>query len=269
MYPSKSSFRWDASDYAKHSQGQYGWAMANIGKLALQGTESVLDIGCGDGKVTLEIARLVPRGRVLGIDHSEEMIALATRLIQLPHVTFRALDAQALDFDGEFDAVFSNSTLHWVPDQAAVIRGIARALKPEGRIVLSMGGRGTAAIVFKALDAMAQEQRWSEFLAGVLSPHHFLGPEEYRPWLAAAGLQADRVELVAKPMRHADVAALEGWLRTTWMMYSGRVPENQRAEFLRDLAERVRKDCAVADDGVLLMPMVNLEVEAHKTRGRD
>src|SRR5205809_7855039 len=130
MYPPKSTVRWDASDYAKNSQGQYGWAMGNIGKLALQGSEAVLDIGCGDGKITAEIARLVPHGRVLGIDRSEEMIALAMRLIQLPNTTFRILDAQGLDFDSEFDAVFSNSALHWMPNPQAVVRGIARALKP-------------------------------------------------------------------------------------------------------------------------------------------
>jgi trans-aconitate 2-methyltransferase len=262
MQPPKSTIRWDASDYAKNSQGQFGWAMANIGRLALQGSESVLDIGCGDGKVTAEIARLVPGGRVLGIDQSEEMVALATQQIRLPNVAFRVMDAQALEFavelNGEFDAVFSNSTLHWVPDQAAVVRGIACALKPGGRVVLSMGGRGTAAIVFKALEGM------TEFLSDLSSPHHFMGPEQYRPWLADAGLRAVRVELVRKPMRLADAGALEGWLRTTWMMYSARVPEERRAEFLRELTERVRKDCAIADDGALLMPMVNLEVEAQK-----
>jgi trans-aconitate 2-methyltransferase len=258
MQPPKSTFRWDASDYAKHSQGQFGWAMANIGKLALQGNESVLDIGCGDGKITAQIARLVPNGRVVGIDQSEEMVALATRLIPLSNVSFGVMDAQALDFTEEFDAVFSNSTLHWVPDQAAVVRGIKRALKPGGRVFLSMGGRGTAAIVFRALEGM------TEFLRDMPSPHHFMGPEEYRPWLADAGLRADRVELVPKPMRLSDASALEGWLRTTWMMYSARVPEDRRAEFLRELTERVRKGCAIAEDGALLMPMVNLEVEAHK-----
>jgi trans-aconitate 2-methyltransferase len=264
MYPPKSNVRWDASDYAKNSQGQYGWAMGNIGKLALRGAESVLDIGCGDGKITAEIAKRVPHGRVIGIDRSEEMIALATRLIQLPNTTFRVLDAQTLDFDSEFDAVFSNSALHWMPDPEAVVRGIARALKPGGRIFLSMGGQGTASSAFKALAAMSQDPRWSEAISRAISPYHFLGPQEYGPWLASAGLHADRVELVAKPMRHAGITALEGWFRTTWMAYTERVPQSQRAEFVHELAERASTDCTIAEDGALLMPMVNLEVEAHK-----
>src|SRR5262245_57215413 len=145
MSGSEPNFLWDASDYARNSQGQFGWAISNIGKLELQTGETVLDIGCGDGKITAELAKRVPLGRVAGIDRSENMVALARHLIVLPNVTFRLMDVQEIAFDSEFDAVFSNSTLHWVPDYAAVSRGIARALKPNGRIFLSMGGRGTAA----------------------------------------------------------------------------------------------------------------------------
>lgn len=258
------AIKWDASDYAKNSQGQFRWAMDNVGKLALQGSESVLDVGCGDGKITAEIAKLVPHGRVLGIDRSADMIALATESIRHPNVAFAVLDAQSLDLDGEFDAVFSNSAIHWMPNPKAVVDGIARALKPAGRIFLSMGGRGTASSGFKALRAMAEDARWSEAINGVTSPYNFLGPEEYSPWLVQAGLYVDRVELVPKAMRHANLAALEGWFRTTWMVFFDRVPEAQRSDFIHELAERASKDCTVSEDGALLMPMVNLEIEAHK-----
>ena len=96
----------------------------------------------------------------------------------------------------------------------------------------------------------------------VPSPHRFLGPPEYEPWLAAAGLTATRVELVRKPMRLRNLEALEGWLRTTWMHYTERLPLEARTEFLRELAQRVKQDCTTGEDGDLLMPMVNLEVEA-------
>jgi trans-aconitate methyltransferase len=256
--------RWDASDYAKNSQGQYGWAMSNIGKLRLSGSETVLDIGCGDGKVSAQLGRLVPNGRVVGIDRSPEMIALAQRRIDLPNATFRVRDAQALDFEEEFDAVFSNSAIHWMPDQRAVLQGIARALKPGGRVFLSMGGRGTAALATKNLDLLKKESVWAPFLMSAVSPHHFRGPEEYAPWLAEVGLLADRVELVSKPMRLASIDAMEGWFRTTWMPYVESIPAAQRGEFLREWASRVAADCGLADDGALLMPMVNLEVEAHR-----
>lgn len=255
---------WDAADYARNSQGQYGWALDNLGKLKLTGYETVLDVGCGDGKITVEIARRVPHGHVVGIDQSADMVALAAQNFELPNVRFRVLDAQALDFNEEFDAIFSNSAIHWMPAPAAAIRGITRALKPGGRMFLSIGGRGTAALPRKAIEELTVEPRWSPYLAEAASPHYFFGPDEYLPWLAEAGLHADRVELVPKPMRLPSVQALEGWLRTTWMTYWQRLPVEERPDFIRELTERVRGGCETADEGALLMPMINLEVEAHK-----
>lgn len=256
--------RWDARDYAKNSQGQFGWAMSNVDKLRLQPTDNVLDIGCGDGKVTAELANRVPAGSVIGVDRSESMIALARQSFQLPNAQFRTLDAQALDYDANFDAVFSNSAIHWMPDQRAVVQGIARALKPGGRIFLSMGGRGTAAAPREVLAQLMEEPRWGGYLFGASSPHYFKSPEDYTLWLAELGLMAHRVELVPKPMRLAKLGALEGWLRTTWMTYTERLPERDRAEFIRVWAGRVARHCTTATDGALIMPMVNLEIEANR-----
>jgi trans-aconitate methyltransferase/RimJ/RimL family protein N-acetyltransferase len=256
--------QWDASDYARNSQGQFGWAMSNLDKLKLQPGERVLDVGCGDGKITADVARRVPEGSVTGIDRSETMIGLAYRSVHRSNVEFRVLDAQALDYTDEFDAVFSNSAIHWMPDQFAVVQGIARALKPAGRIFLSMGGRGTAALPRRVLEDLKRESRWAQALAGAMSPHHFKGPEDYVRWTAQAGLRADRIDLVEKPMRLANAGALEGWLRTTWMTYTERIPEIDRAEFVQEWARRVAAACTLADDGALLMPMVNLEIEAGK-----
>jgi trans-aconitate methyltransferase/RimJ/RimL family protein N-acetyltransferase len=256
---------WDASDYARNSQGQFGWAMSNIAKLRVQQRDRILDVGCGDGKITAELAGRVPEGSVTGVDRSDAMIALARRSVQLSNVVFRVLDAQALDFTEEFDAVFSNAAIHWMPDQFAVVQGIARALKPGGRMFLSMGGRGTAEIPRRVLGDLMRESKWAQFLAGTSSPHHFKGPEEYGPWLAQVFLRVHRIELVPKPMRLADVAALKGWLRTTWMTYTERIPESERVEFVQEWATLVAGGCTLANDGALMMPMVNLEIEAEKT----
>jgi trans-aconitate 2-methyltransferase len=257
---------WNASDYAKNSRGQYAWAMSLIERLDLAPDDHVLDIGCGDGKVTVEIARRVPSGRVLGVDSSVDMVKLAqqTWCPAIPNVEFRAADAQALHLPDAFDYVFSNSALHWVPDHLAVLKGVEAALKPSGRLAFSMGGRGTASAVYNAIGELAQLERWSKFLAGVASPHYFYGVEEYNKWLPQAGLAPRRIEEVRKPMRLAGKSGLEGWLRTTWVPYTDRIPTGQRVQFLGELAQRVQAGCEMDPNGEILLPMVNLEVEAEK-----
>lgn len=253
---------WNAADYAKNSQGQYHWALGNLEKLALTGSETVLDIGCGDGKISAEIAKRVPRGHVTGIDQSAKMIAYARDFFQVPNLDFLVQDAQAMEFRRAFDRVFSNSAIHWMPNPESVVRGIAHALRPGGRIFLSMGGRDTAALARKAIEELTASSRWSPYLAGASAPHFFLGPEEYVPWLTEAGLRANRAELVPKPMHLRNTVALEGWLRTTWMTYWERLPDEEHGPFLQEFTERVRAGCEIGTDGSLMMPMVNLEIEA-------
>jgi trans-aconitate methyltransferase len=260
-----TTVQWNADDYAKHSRGQFGWAMSVIDRLHPQPGARVLDIGCGDGKVTIELARRVPHGSVVGVDSSPAMIELARKMWDgaLPNVEFRLCPAQALDYDARFDVAFSNAALHWVRDQAPVLRGVAAALVPGGRTFFSMGGRGTAAVVYRVLAEMtAEKRRWGAFLELAVSPHFFHGPEEYEGWLRDAGLVPRRVELVRKPMHHADADALLGWLRTTWVAFTDSIPVERRAEFLDELLERVLPGCDRGTGHEILMPMVNLEVEA-------
>jgi len=121
---------WDAQAYSRVSALQHWVAEKSLASLQLRGDEQVLDLGCGDGKITVEIAARVPGGAVLGLDASQAMIAFAERAFpptEHPNLRFRVADAARLPFEGEFDLVVSFNCLHWVRDQAGVLRGIARA----------------------------------------------------------------------------------------------------------------------------------------------
>ncbi len=129
------SFTWNAADYHTSSPAQYQWAQELIAKLGLAGNERVLDIGCGDGKVTAEISRHLPEGKVTGVDNSPEMIRFAFDHFprtEYRNLTFVRMDARELSFLEEFDVVFSNAALHWIPDHKPVLTGIARSLHPGG-----------------------------------------------------------------------------------------------------------------------------------------
>jgi trans-aconitate 2-methyltransferase len=260
-----TSSGWDARDYARNSSAQAGWALELLDKLGLRGDERVLDIGCGDGKITAELARRVPRGAVLGLDSSAEMIALAARTFRSgthPNLAFREMDAASIVLDERFDAVFSNATLHWVRDHSAVLRGVRRCLEVGGRILFQMGGRGNARDVAAAVGAVTREPRWSARFAGFDSPHWFYGPEDYAAWLPACGFRPVRVELIPKDMVHAGPEGLLGWLRTTWFPYAQRLPEGDGEAFWRAVLAAYLASFPPDAAGATHVAMVRLEVEA-------
>lgn len=259
------SYGWDAGEYARHSTAQAAWAVELLERLELRGNEAVLDIGCGDGKVTAILAGRVPRGNVLGIDSSEAMIEQARRFFppaRHPNLGFTPGNALELDFEERFEVVFSNATLHWVRDHPRVLRGVARALKPGGRLLCQMGGRGNAAAILAVLGELEREPPWDAWLSGFACPYGFYGPEEYENWLPAAGLRPVRVELLPKQMRQRGREGLAGWVRTTWLPYTERVPPERREEFIAAVVDRYLCRHPLAAGGEAIVPMVRLEVEA-------
>ena len=258
---------WNPDDYHKHSSEQQKWARELIGKLALRGDERVLDIGCGDGKVTAEIAAAVPRGSVLGVDVSADMVEFARRSHskeQHVNLAFDVADASRLPFDCEFDVVFSNAALHWIVDHRPVLAAIARGLKTGGRALLQMGGAGNAAEIIATLEEMLREPRWSKHFEGFEFPYGFYGPAEYRQWVAEAGLTPVRVDLIPKDMQHKGDEGLAAWVRTTWMPYTDRVPESQREQFIAAIVARYLAKRPADAQGTVHLKMVRLEVEAEK-----
>jgi trans-aconitate 2-methyltransferase len=262
-----AEWKWDASDYARNSSAQQSWALALLESLALSGAEVVLDIGCGDGKVTAEIARRVPKGSVLGVDSAEGMIGLAMAGFppeRYPNLGFQVTDALSLPFRDRFDIVFSNAALHWVKDQAAVLRGVAAALKRGGRALLQMGGRGNAEEIFAVAAEMISRGEWSGYFGGFEPPWGFYAPEDYRPWCRKAGLDIARVELLPRDMLQKGVDGLAGWIRTTWMPYTQRLPVDRREPFIREAAERYVAVHPANERGEIAVRMVRLELDARK-----
>ena len=262
-----ASYTWNALDYAKHSSAQQTWARELIRKLNLKGDERVLDVGCGDGKVTAEIANLVPHGSVVGIDSSEAMINLAqTRYPAdtFPNLQFVQMDARQLSFDHEFTLVFSNAALHWIQDHVSVLRGISNSLQSGGKALLQMGGKGTAADIVSVIEEMIKFSQWCAYFTDFAFPYFFYPPQEYQPWLEAAELEAIRIELIPKDMTHAGAVGLAGWLRTTWFPYTQQLPEPMRELFITELVGRYLEGHPVDEEGLTHVQMIRLEVEVKK-----
>jgi trans-aconitate 2-methyltransferase len=264
---SVQTYQWNAIDYAKSSSIQQQWARELIRKLELKGNEQILDIGCGDGKVTAEIASCVPNGFVLGIDSSKEMVKLSKNLFladAFPNLRFQCEDASRLPFEDKFDIVFSNATLHWVLDHMPVLQGICKSLKRGGRILLQMGGRNNAYEVEIMMKKLINKEEWIRYFVGFSFSYGFYGPEEYNNWLREAGLNAKRVELIPKDAKHEGRSGLESWIRTTWLPYTYQVPEKEREIFIAQLADDYLKNYPADENGMVHVNMMRLEVEAVK-----
>jgi trans-aconitate methyltransferase len=264
MQPVKQ--KWNAEDYAKNSSVQLQWAQELISKLALRDSESVLDIGCGDGKISAQLAQLVKNGNVLGVDLSDGMIRLASEQFppaKNPNLSFLHMDATDIHLSERFDVAFSSATLHWVRNHIAVLRGAHSCLKAGGKILFQMGGRGNATEVFRAIQAVLQHPEWLAYFEDFTPPYHFYGPEEYETWLLESSFRPRRVELVQKDMQHQGVEGLTGWLRTTWFPYTDCLPSEFRDTFLAEVVETYTAAHPIDALGNTHVKMVRLEVEAY------
>ena len=263
--PSSPKIKWNAADYAAHSVPQHAWARELIARLKLRGDEHILDVGCGDGKITAEIARAVPRGSATGVDASPQMIKFAQKAFppaKNPNLEFHVMDARKIKFARRFDFVFSNAALHWFDDHPAFLRGAASVLKPGGRLTVSCGGKGNAQDVFVAARPEMRSKCWREFFRRMPKPYFFYAPEDYKKWLPRAGFKTLSIQLAPKDAAYAGTDGFAAWVRTTWLPYTQRVPEPLREEFIAAVTKRyVAKHPPDAENKVHVR-MVRLEIDA-------
>lgn len=262
-------YKWNAEDYQKNSISQQKWAEELISNLELNGSENLLDIGCGDGKITAEIASILQYGSVLGIDSSAEMIELAQKSFpkdKFPNLSFMIKDALELDFKNQFDVIFSNAALHWINDHLPLLRRIKRSLKPSGKVLIQMGGKGNGKDILKIADNIIKTEKWKAYFKDFNFRYGFYSAIEYRKWLNEAGFNVKRVELIQKDMIHKGEPELKAWIRTTWLPYTQRVPADLQAEFINEIADKYIEKFPNDDAGQIHIQMVRLEVEALKPK---
>ena len=224
---------WDAELYeARHSfVWQFGQGVLEL--LKPQPGEAILDLGCGTGQLTNEIA--ASGAKVTGLDASTEMIGQARQ--NYPGLRFMLSDAAAMPFEGEFDAIFSNAALHWMLEKERVASAMARALKPGGRLVAELGGTGNTRRIVEAWKAILPH--YCDFLT-LPSKTYFPSIREYSEVLENAGFEVRLAQLFHRPTPLEGEAGMENWQRQFGWYNFELVPAAQREQALREVVEYLR-----------------------------
>lgn len=241
----ESSAEWDAKDYHGQSRLQEVLADEHLGWLPLEGWERMLDVGCGDGKVTAGVAaRLLPRGSVVGIDPCRDMVAFARSRYgpaRCPNLRFEVADARDLPFCAEFDRVVSFNALHWVPQAEAALRSIRRALSPGGLALLEFVPGADAGRVERVIEEVRRRPRWAGWFWGFRDPFAHLDATGYAALARRAGLEVVRVETEERTWDFGSREAFLGFLRTTSFAWTGRLPPARRGPFLEEVLGRYQE----------------------------
>jgi trans-aconitate methyltransferase len=227
---------WDPDRYARNARFVADLGAPVVELLAPRAGERVLDLGCGDGALT---AKLVSLGcEVIGVDASAQQIDAARKL----GLDARVMNGEALDFNSEFDAVFSNAALHWMRDPAKVVVGVHRALKPHGRFVGELGGYGCVAKIKKAL-VEALNLRGIEGEAAV--PWYFPTVADYSQHLTSGGFEIRYIALIPRPTPlPGDVT---GWLETFAESFTSTLPPAERTSYIAEVREALRPQLCDAE----------------------
>ena len=239
---------WNALGYEKISALQRTMAAEALSLLTLQGDEHVLDLGCGNGRVTAAIASLVPQGTVVGIDASTDMISSANQSYSPathPNLRFEVSDIRTIPFVEQFDLIVSFNALHWIPQQQEALAAIRRAMKTGGAAQLRLDPRGERKSLEDVLEETRRSLRWSSFYDGYQDPYLHLTPQEYAALAEETGLRVVRQQVNDKSWDFGSPEGFFAFGAVTFVEWTRRLPEEAKPAFIRDVLDRYS---AVAGD---------------------
>lgn len=205
---------WNAEEYNLISEPQFRWGMEVLSALELNGDETVIDAGCGSGRLTAQLLERLPKGRVIALDASTSMLDVAKRELARfgDRVTFQQADLGELLLDPVADVIFSTATFHWVMDHDALFHGLHRALKPGGRLHAQCGGAGNISKHLQLAFDVASNGPWADQLDGLTYPTYFATAEDSQRRLEAAGFKEARAWLKDAPTPFADATAFRRFI---------------------------------------------------------
>jgi trans-aconitate methyltransferase len=215
-------------------------AEEQLGLLTLGGAERILDVGCGDGKITAEIAARVPRGSVVGVDPSRDMVAFASSHFGPPaqaNLRFEVADVRRLPYRDEFDLVVSFNALHWVPEQGMALASIHAALRLGGRALLRLVPEGQRKCLEDIIEDVRQRAQWADYFSGFQRPYVHFAPEKYQALAERCGFRVLRLRVEDKSWDFKTREAFVAFGRATFVEWTRCLPESEWQAFITDVLD--------------------------------
>jgi trans-aconitate 2-methyltransferase len=253
----------DGKKYGEASAHQKEWGAKLIEELHLQGTELILDLGCGDGAVSAQIANLVPAGEVVGIDASLGMIE-AARSKSRGNLRFFLMDINELNYVEQFDIVYSNATLHWIKDHKRLLRNVGRALRSNGKLRFNFAGEGNCSHFFTVIRETMSAPEFAVHFAAFNWPWYMPSVEEYSALMDAGGMGRGCVWGENADRYFPDAEAMIKWIdQPSLVPFLAPLPDRDKAAFREYVIERMMEETR-QDDGRCFETFRRINVSAYK-----
>ncbi len=257
------TFEFDGEKYKQASRHQTEWGHCLIEELSLEGNETILDLGCGDGGLTEQLALLVPDGQVLGIDASEGMIAAAQNRSQA-NLSFERMDINTIHFQNMFDVIFSNAALHWILDHKRLLRNAYEALKENGALLWDFAGDGNCACFFEVVRETIQSEIYSPYFSDFQWPWYMPAKEEYEQMMSAVGFTQYIVSEVNRDRFFSNADEMIRWIdQPSIVPFISVLPDEMKAQFREDIINLMLKRTLQAD-GTCFETFRRIHVKAEK-----
>jgi trans-aconitate 2-methyltransferase len=253
---------WNARHYHQVSTPQQAWGKRVLERITFAGDESVLDLGCGTGRLTAVVAERVPRGHVVAFDRSSSMLFEAQPWLkaQAPRASIVMGDGASLPFVRAFDVIFSTATFHWILDHGALFRSVIMALKRGGRLEAQCGGGPNLALLRARAAGLAREPRFSRYFEDWSEPWHYADEETTRRRLAGAGFEAIEVSVEPAPVRFDSPTEFAEFITTVCIRpHLACLPLQDRAAFTNELTLQ-----SAADEEPLTLDYWRLNISARR-----
>lgn len=249
-----------SKDYQKNSVLQWDGATSFLKNVSFGETDKVLDVGCGDGKITALIAAQIPKGTVVGLDISQEMLAHASSHFPLPNLLFVQGDATKIPFKEQFDKLYCSYTLHWILDLEKALRSLKESIKPGGALFLILAGKNESNIGVCA-EKLARSEKWASYFPEFKQTKYYPTPEECLSLLEKLDLEIQTFNVIETVTNYQNKEGLMGYLRPL-VRYADHLSLEMREEFISDIANLQMEADIVYSDGSVGLKVLKIEVIA-------